>query len=181
MSLKPLELLYERFSRYVEDRRLEPRDDVLTGLGHGDLPRRLAARGPRCRPRRRQRVRRRAGDHRAAARDHPELIGRASRPATSCCGSDPELIPNFVEEALRIESPLKGDFRLARRRIGGGRRRHSGRRHRDGGHRRGEPRPAQFDDPDEFRVDRDNAREHLAFGRGVHSCPGGSLARTETG
>ncbi len=32
----------------------------------------------------------------------------------------------------------------------------------------------------EFRVDRDNAREHLAFGRGVHSCPGGPLARMET-
>ena len=25
-----------------------------------------------------------------------------------------ELIPNFVEECLRIESPVKGDFRLAR-------------------------------------------------------------------
>ena len=25
-----------------------------------------------------------------------------------------ELVPNFVEECLRIESPVKGDFRLAR-------------------------------------------------------------------
>jgi cytochrome P450 len=40
--------------------------------------------------------------------------------------------------------------------------------------------PDHFEDPAEFRVDRDNAREHLAFGRGVHSCPGGSLARMET-
>jgi cytochrome P450 len=40
--------------------------------------------------------------------------------------------------------------------------------------------PAHFDQPDEFRVERANAREHLAFGRGVHSCPGGSLARLET-
>ena len=31
-----------------------------------------------------------------------------------------------------------------------------------------------------FRVERGNAREHLAFGRGVHSCPGGPLARLET-
>ena len=29
-------------------------------------------------------------------------------------------------------------------------------------------------------MERDNAREHLAFGRGVHSCPGGPLARLET-
>jgi cytochrome P450 len=40
--------------------------------------------------------------------------------------------------------------------------------------------PGRFDEPGEFRVERENAREHLAFGRGVHSCPGGSLARLET-
>ena len=40
--------------------------------------------------------------------------------------------------------------------------------------------PRHFEDPAEFRVDRGNAREHLAFGRGVHSCPGGPLARLET-
>jgi cytochrome P450 len=40
--------------------------------------------------------------------------------------------------------------------------------------------PRRFEDPDEFRVERANAREHLAFGRGPHSCPGGPLARAET-
>ena len=40
--------------------------------------------------------------------------------------------------------------------------------------------PRHFDHPAEFRIDRSNAREHLAFGRGVHSCPGGPLARMET-
>jgi cytochrome P450 len=34
-----------------------------------------------------------------------------------------------------------------------------------------------FDDPDEFRVDRANSGEHLAFGYGPHVCPGASLAR----
>ena len=34
---------------YIEERRREPRDDVMTELGHRDLPRRLAARGPRRR------------------------------------------------------------------------------------------------------------------------------------
>lgn len=33
--------------------------------------------------------------------------------------------------------------------------------------------------PAEFRVDRDNVCQHIAFGRGVHSCPGGPLARVE--
>ena len=39
--------------------------------------------------------------------------------------------------------------------------------------------PRHFEDAAEFRIDRDNAREHLAFGRGPHSCPGGPLARLE--
>src|SRR5207253_1829756 len=32
MSQNPLAWLYDRFSRYVEDRRREPRNDVLTAL-----------------------------------------------------------------------------------------------------------------------------------------------------
>jgi cytochrome P450 len=39
--------------------------------------------------------------------------------------------------------------------------------------------PRRFDDPAEFRIDRPNVRDHVAFGRGVHSCPGGPLARAE--
>ena len=35
-----------------------------------------------------------------------------------------------------------------------------------------------FDDPDEFRVDRANAEQHLTFGFGPHVCPGAALART---
>ena len=40
--------------------------------------------------------------------------------------------------------------------------------------------PRRFERPDEFRMDRANAKEHLAFGRGPHACPGGPLARAET-
>ena len=39
--------------------------------------------------------------------------------------------------------------------------------------------PAKFEHPHEFDLDRKNVREHIAFGRGVHSCPGGPLARVE--
>jgi cytochrome P450 len=31
----------------------------------------------------------------------------------------------------------------------------------------------------EFQADRANARQHLAFGRGIHTCPGSPLARAE--
>jgi cytochrome P450 len=39
--------------------------------------------------------------------------------------------------------------------------------------------PARFECPYEFRLDRKNVREHVAFARGVHTCPGAPLARVE--
>ncbi len=91
----------------------------------------------------------------------------------------PERIPGFIEEALRIESPVKADFRLAKRAttvagvdIAAGTpvMLLNGAANRD---------PRLFESPAEFRVDRPNAKVHIAFGRGAHSCPGGPLARVE--
>jgi cytochrome P450 len=88
-------------------------------------------------------------------------------------------IPDFIDEALRIESPVKADFRLSRRAttvagvdIAAGTpvMLLNGAANRD---------PRHFDAPAEFRLDRANAKAHIAFGRGVHSCPGGPLARAE--
>jgi cytochrome P450 len=39
--------------------------------------------------------------------------------------------------------------------------------------------PRQFPEPDTADFDRPNAATHLAFGRGVHVCPGNALARAE--
>ena len=39
--------------------------------------------------------------------------------------------------------------------------------------------PRLFDDPAELVVERANARQHLAFGHGIHTCPGAPLARAE--
>jgi cytochrome P450 len=39
--------------------------------------------------------------------------------------------------------------------------------------------PRQYEDPDVFRADR-NSAGHLAFGSGIHSCPGTQLARMES-
>ena len=36
-----------------------------------------------------------------------------------------------------------------------------------------------FPEPDSFDLDRDNARRHLAFGRGIHYCLGASLGKLE--
>jgi cytochrome P450 len=93
--------------------------------------------------------------------------------------ADPELVPEFVEEMLRYESPVKGDFRIARRSAtvsgveipaGATVMLLNGAANRDA---------ARFENPNEFLLERSNARQHMAFGRGVHSCPGGPLARAE--
>ena len=93
--------------------------------------------------------------------------------------AEPARIPDFVEEMLRYESPVKGDFRLARRAttVGGVDipagttvMLLNGAANRDA---------ARSRTPDEFQLDRSNARQHMAFGRGIHSCPGGPLARVE--
>jgi cytochrome P450 len=92
---------------------------------------------------------------------------------------DRALIPAFLEEALRMESPVKSHFRLARTTtsIGGVDIPAGtiimllpGASNRD---------PRKFDNPHEFHHDRRNVREHVAFGRGAHSCPGAPLARSE--
>jgi cytochrome P450 len=88
-------------------------------------------------------------------------------------------VPNFIEECLRHESPVKGDFRLSRvpATVGGVDLPAgttvmvlNGAANRD---------PRKFDDPNTFDLERPDAREHLAFGHGIHFCPGASLARTE--
>ena len=93
--------------------------------------------------------------------------------------ADPGLIGNFVEELLRFETPVQGLFRQARAEVTiGGTTipegaivmiRH-GAINRD---------PVKFADPDRFDVTRDNAGAQLAFGAGVHFCPGAMLARRE--
>jgi cytochrome P450 len=39
--------------------------------------------------------------------------------------------------------------------------------------------PREFESPDELRLDRANARQHIAFGHGIHTCAGAPLARAE--
>ncbi len=178
MSQNPLAWLYDRFSRYIEDRRREPRGDVLTALAtttfpNGDLPEVIEV------------VRVASNVFAAGQETTVRLLGTALQliaersDLQQLLRDRPGLIPDFVEEVLRIESPVKGDFRLARQATtvggfdvpaGATVMVLNGAANRD---------PRHFEDPSEFRVDRGNSREHLAFGRGVHSCPGGSLARME--
>jgi cytochrome P450 len=166
------------FADYIEERRREPQDDVLTRLALGTYP---DGSVPEITAVVRTATFLFAAGQETTARllavglkylcEYPELQDelRAHR----------ERIPDFIEEALRIESPVKADFRLARHgtSVGGVEIAPgtpvmilNGAANRD---------PRRFECPEEFRLDRANAKEHMAFGRGVHSCPGGPLARVE--
>ncbi|MGI5460362.1 cytochrome P450 [Streptomyces sp. CA-249302] len=174
----PLEYLYGRFTTYIEERRREPREDVLTGLAtatfpDGSVPEVIDV------------VRVAANLFAAGQETTVRLLSSALRilaeqpELQSLLRAERDRIPSFVEETLRAESPIKGDFRLSKvaTSVGGvdipaGTTLMvlNGAANRD---------PRQFEDPAAFDAGRANVRRHLAFGRGVHSCPGAPLARAE--
>ncbi len=93
--------------------------------------------------------------------------------------ANPELLPRFVEEILRIESPVQGLFRyvLEDTELGGVRipkgatvmiRYAAGNRDE-----------AKFAHADDFDLERRNNGAHIAFGSGIHHCVGSQLARAE--
>ena len=91
----------------------------------------------------------------------------------------PALVPVFVEESLRLESPTQGLWRmvaeeteLAGVAIPAGSVLHLrfAAANRDA---------EVFPDPGELDLERINARRHLAFSAGEHRCPGADLSRLE--
>jgi cytochrome P450 len=166
------------FARYIEERRRQPRDDVMSGLAlakypDGSVPGLLAV------------VRTATFLFAAGQETSARMLAQAVRflaedPALQDeLREHPEKIPNVIEETLRIESPTKTDCRLSRRAssVGGVDVPAGttvalllGAANRD---------PRKFPSPEQFQADRPNARQHLAFGRGIHTCPGSPLARAE--
>ena len=114
------------------------------------------------------------------------LIGNAVRMLADDPGlqeqirADHGLIDNFIEEAVRLESPFRGHYRQVKHdcELGGVSLKAGttafllwSSANRD---------PAEHDRPDEVVLDRRLPRSHLAFGRGIHHCVGAPLARLET-
>ena len=174
MEHKPLEFLYEQFTAYIEDRRRAPRDDVMTGLAtatfpDGTLPpvhdvMRIAANLFS------------AGGETTARLMSTSFRILGDRPdLQAALRDDPTVIPAFMEEALRLEPPIKGEFRLSKVAVTVGDMELApgtsvfmlnAAANRD---------PRQFDDPLEFKLDRANGRQHIGFGHGIHSCAGAPL------
>jgi cytochrome P450 len=93
--------------------------------------------------------------------------------------SDPDLVPNFVEEVLRLSTPTANMWRVCTEdtdingtKIPAG----SMVQIRYSSADRDE---SVFERPEVFDVRRGNARQNVAFGYGVHMCIGASLARKE--
>jgi cytochrome P450 len=93
--------------------------------------------------------------------------------------AEPALIPTFVDEVLRLESPTQGLWRgvACDVKIGGvtipkGSTVHIryGAANRD---------PERFAKPDDLDLERRNAGRHVAFGAGEHRCPGEGLSKLE--
>ena len=174
----PFEFMEGLFADYVEDRRRAPREDVLTKLALATFPDgstpdvidvvRIAA------------FLFAAGQGTTAHLLGALLQGLAERPdLQALLRRERDRVPDYVEETLRLESPVKANFRLVRQttELGGvGLRPATTVMVMPGAVNRDERR---FAEPDEFRLDRPNVREHMAFGRGVHACPGGALSRAE--
>ena len=177
-AINPLDFLDEKFSFYIEDRRQNPRDDVLTSLATAKYP-------DGSTPEVVDVVRTATFLFGAGQETTAKLLSAALR----VLGDRPDIqhqlredrsrIPNFVEECLRMESPVKSVFRMARKsttlgdvdvRAGTTVMVSPGAANRD---------PQRFENPHEFQLDRKNVREHIAFSRGIHSCPGAPLARVE--
>ena len=177
-SHNPLQWLNDKFYSYIEDRRSTPREDVLTELAaakyeDGSTPDIVDV------------MNLSTFLFAAGTETTTKLVSSAVR----IIGENPEFeavlredrskIPAFLEETLRMESPVKAHFRMARTSTTIGDVKVPagttvmllpGACNRD---------ERKFENPNTFRADRHNVREQIAFVRGVHSCPGAPLARSE--
>jgi cytochrome P450 len=173
-----LQFMIGYFMRYLGERRANPQGDIMTELAlakypDGTLPELVE-------PAKAAMFLFAAGQDTSA-----KLIGNAmryiceNRDMQDRLRADPSLIPAFLEEMLRLEGSTKMTARLAVRntKIGdmdvpAGKRVFIGlaAANRD---------PQRWDAPNEFQLNRPRIKEHVAFGRGAHTCAGAPLARVE--
>lgn len=172
-----LEEWHGLLTRWMEERRLNPSDDVLTRAAEMVDAGRIS------------------NDEAVTTLLHLVIAGNGT--TTGLIGNtvyhvlrhqdqarllaeNPVVSANAVEEALRFEAPLPTDRRIATRTLSlGDKTVEEGdlvmsvlaAANRD---------PAHFPDPDAFDVTRTfNASHHFAFGRGIHLCLGAPVARLE--
>ena len=166
----------EYFSVLIEQRQAEPRDDLISDVANAEVDGQPLTYEERMGGLRQFLL---AGNETTTT-----LLGNIGhRLATDCdlrdrFASNRDLVPAFVEEALRHEGPVTGLFRVAARDTElGGKPVAKGEfawlafaaANRD---------PESCPVPHDFNIDRD-PNDHVAFGYGEHYCIGQGLARLE--
>ena len=170
------------FASVIEARRAEPRDDIISDLANAQITMPDGTERPL--------------DMYELQDLLDQLLTGGNETTTNAIGSalmlllkqpdlmdklrdNPEGIRNFVEEALRYETPVLHLWRVATEdtEIGGV-------TIPKGasvalGYASANRDEAEFEDGEQFDPFRDKAGKHLAFGSGPHHCPGAALSRQE--
>jgi cytochrome P450 len=175
---QPLVVMGMYFAEYVQDRRKDPRGDILSELANSTYP-------DGSTPDAMEIVRLATFLFGAGQDTSAKLLGNTMKFIVDEPGlqdrlrSDPALIPQLLEEVLRLEGSAKMTARLARKDT------HIGELKVPAGTRvmlalsAGNRDPRRWQDPAALVLDRPKIKEHLAFGRGAHVCAGAPLARAE--
>ena len=174
----PMVAMTGYFYRYISERQAAPRDDILSELAHAEY-------ADGTRPSMMDLMTLGVFMFGAGQDTSAKLLGNAMRYIIDVPGlqdrlrADPSLIPALIEEVLRLEGSTKQTARLARRdTMIGDRPVKAGTKvllglagaNRD---------PNRWTAPADFVLDRPKIKEHVAFGRGKHTCAGAPLARVE--
>ncbi|MCW1403991.1 cytochrome P450 [Novosphingobium sp. MW5] len=174
----PMVVMGNYFAKYIRERQLNPRNDILSELAHASYP-------DGTTPNLEDLVNLSTFMFGAGQDTSAKLIGNAMRFIVDEPGlqdrlrQDPSLIAPMLEEVLRLEGSSKITARLAVRDTTiGGVSIAAGTKvaialaviSRD---------PARWDEPNKFTLGRPRIKEHLSFGRGAHTCAGAPLARVE--
>jgi len=173
--------LQKYFLARAEERRKDPQDDMLTVLATAELE---TDEGPR--PLNDDEILSILNQFQVAGKETTaHEIGMAmlllveNPDQMAAVQADLSLVPNFIEEALRMEAPVRSLFRTTTRDVTlGGVDLPKGTTlmlvfaaaNRD---------EEQFEDHARFDVSRENAKTHVAFSAGPHYCVGSALARLE--
>ena len=93
--------------------------------------------------------------------------------------ADESLVPNMISEIIRCQTPLMHMRRTATRDVV-----FRGKHIKEGDkialwYVSGNRDESRIDNPNEFLIDRDRARQHISFGFGVHRCMGNRLAEMQ--
>lgn len=174
----PFMIMAGYFVDYINDRRANPRDDILTEFARAKYP-------DGSTPELMDLVQTATFLFGAGQDTSAKLLGNAMKYIVEQPGlqdklrADPSLIPDFLEEVLRLEGSTKQTARLARRdtKIGD--------LHVPAGTRvlvalsAANRDPGRWPEPEELKLDRPKIKEHVGFGRGKHVCAGAPLARVE--